>query len=151
MIIWLNGTFGAGKTSTATELADLLPRARQFDPEWVGYMLKANLCDLEFTDFQQLPPWRTLVPTVMAEVAALTGQDLIAVQTVLIESYWRELQAGLARLSLDVFHVLLDADPDVLAQRIPVRTLSSRQPVTGGLIISARSRPPARGWRPRPT
>ncbi len=81
-------------------------------------MLKANLCDLEFTDFQQLPPWRTLVPTVMAEVAALTGQDLIAVQTVLIESYWRELQAGLARLSLDVFHVLLDADPDVLAQRI---------------------------------
>ena len=118
MIIWLNGTFGAGKTSTAAELAGILPGVRQFDPEWVGYMLKANLSDLEFTDFQQLPPWRTLVPTVMAEVVALTGQDLIAVQTVLVESYWRELQAGLGRLSLDVFHVLLDADPEVLAQRI---------------------------------
>jgi AAA domain len=118
MIVWLNGTFGAGKSSTAAELADILPGARQFDPEWVGYMLKANLADQDFTDFQQLPPWRTLVPVVMAEVAALTGQHLIAVQTVLTESYWRELMAGLGTLSLEVFHVLLRADPAVLEQRI---------------------------------
>ena len=118
MIIWLNGTFGAGKTSAATELAGILPDARQFDPEWVGYMLKANLADLDFTDFQQLPSWRTLVPVVMAEVAALTGQHLIAVQTVLVESYWRELLAGLRERRLDVLHVLLHADPAVLEQRI---------------------------------
>ena len=37
-------------------------------------MLKANLADQDFTDFQQLPAWRTLVPVVMVEVAALTGQ-----------------------------------------------------------------------------
>jgi hypothetical protein len=118
VIIWLNGTFGAGKTSTATELAGILPAARQFDPEWVGCMLKANLADLDFNDFQQLPSWRTLVPVVMAEVAALTGQHLIAVQTVLVESYWRELLAGLRERGLDVFHVLLHADPAVLEQRI---------------------------------
>jgi broad-specificity NMP kinase len=118
VIIWLNGTFGAGKTSAATELAGILPGARQFDPEWVGYMLKANLADLDFTDFQQLPSWRTLVPVVMAEVAELTGQHLIAVQTVLVESYWRELLAGLRARRLDVLHVLLHADPAVLEQRI---------------------------------
>ncbi len=118
MIIWLNGTFGAGKTSTARELALLLPGARLFDPEWVGYMLRANLSDLEFTDFQQLPPFRTLVPVAAREIADLTGQHLIAVQSVLVESYWRELAAGFSRLSLPVFHVLLDADADVLAQRI---------------------------------
>lgn len=131
MIIWLNGTFGSGKTSTAAELAGMLPGARQFDPEWVGYMLTENLADLDFTDFQQLPPWRTLVPAVMAEVAGLTGQDLIAVQTVLVESYWRELQAGLARHSLEVFHVLLQSDPAVLASRIEADQLE----------------PKARGWR----
>lgn len=118
MIIWLNGAFGAGKTSTATELQALLPGTRRFDPEWVGYMLKANLGDLEFADFQQLRPWRSLVPVVMAEVTGLTGQHLIAVQSVLVESYWRELLAGLGRLSLPVFHVLLHADADVLEERI---------------------------------
>jgi adenylylsulfate kinase-like enzyme len=39
MILWINGTFGAGKTSTAAELVRLLPRARVYDPEQVGYML----------------------------------------------------------------------------------------------------------------
>jgi adenylylsulfate kinase-like enzyme len=118
LIIWLNGTFGAGKTSTAAELTARLPGTRQFDPEWVGYMLKANLADLEFTDFQQLPPWRRLVPAVLAEVADLTGQHLIAVQTVLVREYWDELRAGLAERSLGVFHVLLHADAAVLAERI---------------------------------
>ena len=126
MIVWLNGTFGAGKSSTAAELAGILPGARQFDPEDVGYMLKANLADQDFTDFQQLPPWRTLVPVVMAEVAALTGQHLIAVQTVLTESYWRELIAGLAARSLEVFHVVLHADPAVLERRIRADTVEPR-------------------------
>jgi hypothetical protein len=35
MILWLNGTFGAGKAGTASELAGILPGARQFDPGWV--------------------------------------------------------------------------------------------------------------------
>lgn len=118
MIIWLNGTFGAGKTSTANELVTLLDAARLFDPEWVGYMLKANLADQEFTDFQELPPWRTLVPAVMDQIGRLTGQHLITVQSVLVQSYWRELQAGLDRHSLPLFHVLLRADPAVLAERI---------------------------------
>lgn len=126
MIIWLNGTFGAGKTSTAIELEPLLPGARKFDPEWVGYMLKANLGDLEFTDFQQLAPWRTLVPVVIGEVADLTGQHLIVVQSVLVESYWRELRAGLDRLSLPVFHVLLHADTHVLTQRIRADEIEPR-------------------------
>ncbi|WP_228834433.1 AAA family ATPase [Nocardia abscessus] len=33
MIIWLNGTFGAGKTTTAGELTALLPGSRIFDTE----------------------------------------------------------------------------------------------------------------------
>ncbi|SEC34411.1 hypothetical protein SAMN04489727_3418 [Amycolatopsis tolypomycina] len=39
MIVWLNGTFGAGKTTTAAELARLLG-ARTFDTEFVGYLLR---------------------------------------------------------------------------------------------------------------
>ncbi|MEP7025229.1 MAG: hypothetical protein ABJB47_15815 [Actinomycetota bacterium] len=42
MIIWLNGAFGAGKTTTATLLSELVPASRVFDPETVGYMLMAH-------------------------------------------------------------------------------------------------------------
>jgi adenylate kinase family enzyme len=45
MIIWLNGTFGAGKTTTARELVATTPGARLFDPELVGYLLRAILPD----------------------------------------------------------------------------------------------------------
>jgi hypothetical protein len=40
VIVWLNGTFGAGKSTTAGELVELLARARLFDAEEVGYLLR---------------------------------------------------------------------------------------------------------------
>ncbi|MFG1624005.1 AAA family ATPase [Kribbella sp. NPDC049227] len=117
-IIWVNGTFGAGKTTTAGKLVELTEGIRLFDPEYVGYMLSANLKDHQFTDFQQLPPWRTLVPVVMDEVARFTGQHLAAVQTVLVEDYWREISTALHTLGHTVIHVLLDADAETLHARI---------------------------------
>jgi hypothetical protein len=118
VIIWLNGTFGAGKTTTARQLAGDIPDVRIFDPEYVGYMVAEHLRDREFTDFQQLQPWRTLVPIVMDEITRFTGQSLIAPQTVLVADYWRELRERSMDYSLDVFHVLLHVDPDTLAARI---------------------------------
>jgi hypothetical protein len=116
--VWLNGAFGAGKSTTAKKLVEMSAGLRLFDPEWVGFMLRANLGDHEFTDFQQLPPWRTLVPKVASDVAGLTGQDLVAAQTVLDHGYWAELHAGMTRLGHRVVHVLLDAPVDVLRARI---------------------------------
>lgn len=118
MIVWLNGTFGVGKSATAAELARIMPGSRVFDAEIVGYMLMTILQDQTFSDFQDLPPWRALVPVVTAEIERHTGQDLLAVQTVLSQAYWAELTGGFREQKLDVFHVLLEADPQVLAQRI---------------------------------
>ena len=91
MIVWLNGTFGVGKPATAAELARIMPGSRVFDAEIVGYMLMTILQDQTFSDFQDLPPWRTLVPVVTAEIERHTGQHLLAVQTVLSQPYWGEL------------------------------------------------------------
>ena len=118
MIIWINGTFGAGKTTTGRELAARLPNARSFDPELVGYLLMRTLEDHEFRDFQDLAPWRELVPVFTEKIARFTGQHLVAVQTVLREEYWQELTVGFDRTPLDIFHVLLHVDSDVLAERI---------------------------------
>jgi len=118
VIIWLNGTFGAGKTTTGRRLAGRLANARPFDPEEVGYLLMRTLEDHEFRDFQDLAPWRKLVPVFTESIARFTSQHLIAVQTVLREDYWRELTDGFKKTRLDIFHVLLHVDSDVLAERI---------------------------------
>ena len=39
MIVWLNGTHGAGKTTTSALVQQLLPDSRVFDAEKVGEVL----------------------------------------------------------------------------------------------------------------
>ncbi len=118
MIVWINGTFGVGKTTTAG-LVNERTGWRQFDPEHVGYLLAGNLRDLAFDDFQDLPPWRVLVPIVADEILRFAGGPaMVAVQTVLDEAYWDELEAGLSARNRSVFHVVLDADEEALRRRI---------------------------------
>jgi hypothetical protein len=118
VIIWLNGTFGAGKTTTATELLPLVADSRLFDPETVGSMLTPNLADQWPGDFQRWPPWRTLVAATLIELSAYTGQHLIAPQTVLSRQYLDEITVGLAAAGLEIFHVVLDAREPALRGRI---------------------------------
>ena len=118
MIVWLNGTFGCGKTTTAAELRSLIPSSRLFDPETVGYMLRPNLADHPVSDFQHWPPWRSLVVATATELARFTGQHLIAPQTILTRAYLEQIFAGLSEAGLRVFHVLLDADEEILRERI---------------------------------
>ena len=118
MILWLNGAFGVGKTTTANLLCERTATLRLFDPEWVGYMLTANLTGIEIADFQDLRPWRSLVPPVARAVSDISGEDLVAVQTVMVEDYWHELRSGMLAEGLDVVHVVLDADEATLRARI---------------------------------
>lgn len=118
MIVWLNGTFGCGKTTTAAELRRLIPSSRVFDPETVGYMLRPNLADHPVTDFQHWPPWRRLVVATAAELIGFTGHHLIAPQTVLDQGYLDQIFTGLRDSGLTVFHVVLDADDAILRERI---------------------------------
>lgn len=118
MIVWLNGTFGAGKTATATALVPLIPEARLFDPETVGYMLQPNLADHPVSDFQHWAPWRPLVVATATELARYTGEHLIAPQTILNRDYLAEIVTGLRAAGIALFHVLLDASDDVLRSRI---------------------------------
>lgn len=126
MILWLNGTFGAGKTTTSNAFVEARSGWRAFDPEHVGYLLQSNLKGLAFDDFQDLPPWRRLVPMVMHEIRSFTNDNIVASQTVLVERYWTELMASMAARGDEVVHVLLDCDEDVLRQRITADEVESQ-------------------------
>lgn len=119
LFVWLNGSFGSGKSSIATELVAADPTGwRLFDPEFVGFMLRAQFVDSEFADFQDFPSWRRLVPFVADDIASETGQNLVIVQTVLNQRYWTEIAAGIRELGHSLHHVLIDASPQTLRRRI---------------------------------
>jgi hypothetical protein len=118
VIIWLNGTFGVGKTSTAQRLAAMVPDSRVFDPEAVGQMLRGVLVDRPVGDFQDWPAWRPLVAASLIEITRMTGQHVVVPQTVLKREYFDQIFGQLRAADVDTFHVVLDAADAVLRNRI---------------------------------
>ena len=124
MIVWLNGTHGAGKTTTSALVQTLLPGSRVFDAEKVGETLMDITPGLPATDnFQHWPPSRPLVVETARRVLDYTGGTLVMPMTVLVEEYWREISAGLAEHGIPVRHFVLHADQDTLRRRIDEDTL----------------------------
>ncbi|MEU9780655.1 NUDIX domain-containing protein [Streptomyces phaeochromogenes] len=124
MIVWINGAFGAGKTTTARELIDLIPNSTLFDPELIG----AGLTQLlpakrlaEVGDFQDLPIWRRLVVDTAAAMLAELGGVLVVPMTLLRQDYRDEIFGGLASRRIAVHHVLLAPAETILRERIADR------------------------------
>ena len=111
MIIWLNGPFGAGKTTVANLLLEADPSLAVFDTEQIGYALSHALrTKLPVDDFQDWASWRRLVVAALAEISAELQTDIVVPQTVLVEKYWREIADGLAERDVDVRAVTLHVD-----------------------------------------
>lgn len=106
LVIWLNGAFGAGKTTTARHLMELIPGAVLFDPEEVGSMLRQVLQQVApVRDFQEWGAWRELTAASLASIANELPEEVprvvIVPQTITDETYWsqiRELLPAVLRL-----------------------------------------------------
>ncbi|MFJ2055641.1 NUDIX domain-containing protein [Streptomyces sp. NPDC087908] len=125
MIVWVNGAFGAGKSSTARELVDLIPNSTLYDPEVTGGGLRGLLPAkrlAEVEDYQDLPIWRRLVVDTAAALLAELGGVLVVPMTLLRQEYRDEIFGGLAARRIDVRHVLLAPEETILRQRIDGRS-----------------------------
>ncbi|GAB2807711.1 NUDIX hydrolase [Streptomyces chlorus] len=124
MIVWINGAFGAGKTTIARELIELIPNSALFDPEVVGGALSHLLPPkrlAEAGDFQDLPIWRRLVIDTAAAMLAELGGTLVVPMTLLRQDYRDEIFGGLAARRIPVRHVLLAPAETILRERIAGR------------------------------
>jgi hypothetical protein len=119
VIIWINGGFGAGKTTLAEELHLRLPEALVYNPEDVGLMLwkwiRPN------GDFQHLPSWRELVVTTALSLRRHQADTLIVPMSLIRDVYRAEILDGLADAGEDILHVFLEADAGVLRERLNAR------------------------------
>ena len=120
VIIWLNGAFGAGKTTLAQELHRRLPEALVFDPEQVGSMLWK--CLPPNGDFQHLPSWRELVVATALSLRRHHAETLIVPMSLIRDAYRAEILGGLADAGEEVLHVFLEVDASVLRERLNARS-----------------------------
>jgi predicted kinase len=128
VIIWLNGAFGAGKTTLAEELRRRLPEAVVYDPEDVGLMLWKWMPPND--DFQDLPSWRELVVATALSLRRHHADTLIVPMSLIRDAYRAEILGGLADAGEEVLHVFLEADVGVLRERLSARAPIPHSPGT---------------------
>lgn len=116
MIIWLNGGFGAGKTTLAGELHRRLPEAVVFDPEELGITLWRWVPRNE--DFQDLASWRELVVDTALALRRHHAEVLIVPMALVRDAYREEILGGLAAAGEEILHVFLDLDLAVQQDRL---------------------------------
>jgi gluconate kinase len=135
VIIWLNGSFRAGKTTLAGELHRRLPDAVVYNPEDVGLMLWKWMRPND--DFQDLPSWRELVVATALSLRRHHADTLIVPMSLIRDAYRGEILGGLADAGEEVLHVFLEADREVLRERHDARV---------DLPGNPGSKHPAREW-----
>jgi len=119
VIIWINGGFGAGKTTLAEELHRRLPDAIVYNPEDVGLMLWKWMRPND--DFQHLPSWRELVVATALSLRRHHAETLIVPMSLIRDAYRAEILGGLAAAGEEVRHIFLAADAAVLRERLNAR------------------------------
>lgn len=140
MIIWLNGPFGAGKTTVTAAMLRAHPDLVEFDTELLGYALRPALSRVQpVEDFQEWPAWRNLVITALTDISLAVDRDVVVPQSVLIEGIWDEITGALSERGVEVAAVTLHVDLDEHLARIE-RDMLARPASDAGRV-------PAAEWR----
>jgi vacuolar-type H+-ATPase catalytic subunit A/Vma1 len=130
MILWINGAFGSGKTTTANLVAKRLDSTKVFDPEYVGFMLMPFV-ESPTGDFQDLPLWRHLVIQTMTGLDEQHPHLWVAPMSLINADYRAEIFDGIRAAGVDLREVIL---------RVPEQQLRTR-------IDEDQVEAKARGWR----
>lgn len=111
MIIWLNGAFGSGKTTTAFELKKRLNKAFVYDPENTGYFIRKNIPEeLIKSNFQDHSQWRTFNYEMLKSISQTYDGVVIVPMTVFNRQYYEEIIQKLIDDGINIKHYILYAD-----------------------------------------
>ncbi len=102
MVVLLNGSFGAGKSTVAALLRAALPGSAVYDPEWVGSILMhlpgwIRLQGSGTDDFQDIALWRRSAIAGAHLFHALASGPVIVPMTFSVRAYFDEVTSGIQR------------------------------------------------------
>lgn len=127
VIVWINGAFGAGKSTLAQALHDRLPDALAFDPEYLGELVRRWVPG-PVADFQDVPLWRRLTAEFAIGLYRDYGALMIVPMTIVDPGYRDEVFGLVERAGIDILHVFLDVPADELRRRIDDQVLRPEDP-----------------------
>lgn len=124
MIIMINGAFGVGKTSVASELLKTMDNSMLFDPEEVGFMLRhiipddIKMFDERTDNFQDLEMWRSLTVSVAEQLQKTYKKNLIVPMTIHNKDYFHYIFNGFKRIDEQTYHFCLTATKETIHRRL---------------------------------
>lgn len=122
MILWINGAFGAGKTTAAYELNRRIENSYIYDPENAGYFIRKNIpqqINIE-DNFQDYKLWRDFNLRMLSFIADSFDGTIIVPMTVTNRQYYDELILKLSE-RYTVKHFILYASEKVILKRLHTR------------------------------
>ena len=119
MIVWINGSFGVGKTSTAELLKNELNNSVIYDPEEIGGFL-SNMFNHEKDDFQDYELWRTLNSDILKYMCS-NYEIVIVPMTITNKEYYDEIVNELITSGVKINHFILNASRDNIIKRLDSR------------------------------
>lgn len=122
MIIWINGAFGAGKTTLAYELHRRIPNSFVYDPENVGYFIRKNAPKpILKEDFQDHVIWREINYSMLQTINNDFSNTVIVPMTIVKPQYFNEIISRLRSNGVEVHHFTLLANRETLLRRLKSR------------------------------
>jgi len=121
-VVWINGSFSAGKTSVAKALAEGLDGSFLLDPELIGVTLRDHLVppSLYPGDFQDLALWRSWTRDAVLDAAVHHDGLVIVPMTVARSDYFDEI-VGAIKERVVVYHFTLMASREEILRREAAR------------------------------
>lgn len=121
MVIFVNGSFGVGKTTVARLLVQRLPGSALFDPEPPGVGLQRLLRPFRrVDDFQDLRAWRLWSIRLIRALRGLRS-TIVVPMAFSNEEYLRQFVTQIGRGDAETLHFCLTAPLAVVQQRLRQR------------------------------
>lgn len=119
MIIWINGSFGVGKTTVAEKLKEKIDKSIIYDPEKIGMFLSSTLPTKE-DDFQDYRLWRRINYEMLKNLYT-EFEAIIVPMTITNKQYYNEIVGRLERNGIDIKHFILIASKESIISRLNAR------------------------------
>lgn len=121
MLIWINGTFGVGKTQAAFGLHRKLPGSAVVDPELLGFGIQRMYPPAIRDDFQETPWWAPTAAEILVDISRKHPGLLIVPMTLADPARHGTIFGALQGAGVKTVHVTLLADRGTVLRRLRTR------------------------------